>query len=183
MACSKNRFIFERQTFIITLFKEEKRLDKNQSKEIAGVSPVKPLSAIVALEEDIKMDQSRRRQIFKAQVKRSSKQEKGPGEENGGIKKEYPGSNSSCRVTLRLPKKAVGAAKRVTVAGEFNDWDRDTMPMKRLENGDFEISFALRTGRIYRFRYLIDNCRWENDWSADGYAPNPYGCDDSLLVL
>jgi hypothetical protein len=158
-------------------------LDTNQSKKIAGVSPVGPLSAIVALEEDIKMNHSRRRQVFKALDIRSSKQEKGPREESGGIKKEYLGSNSSCRVTLRLPQKAVGAAKRVTVAGEFNDWDKDRMPMKRLGNGDFEISFALRTGRVYRFRYLIDDCRWENDWSADGYAPNPYGCDDSLLVL
>ena len=30
---------------------------------------------------------------------------------------------------------------------------------------------VIATGRTYRFRYLIDNERWENDWAADSYAP------------
>jgi 1,4-alpha-glucan branching enzyme len=57
------------------------------------------------------------------------------------------------------------------------------MPMKMLRNGNFEIILELPAGREYRYRYLIDGCRWENDWCADNYSPNPYGCDDSVLIL
>ena len=41
----------------------------------------------------------------------------------------------------------------------------------------------IATGRTYRFRYLIDNERWQNDWAADSYAPNEFGGDDSVLDL
>ncbi len=34
-----------------------------------------------------------------------------------------------------------------------------------------------------RFRYLLDGERWENDWAADGYVPNPFGSEDSLLEV
>jgi hypothetical protein len=166
----------------LTPFKEGKRLDKNQSAKTAVVSPVKPLSAIVALEEDIKMNQSRRRLITKTQTKRGSDQKR-PKEDNRGIKKEYFGSDSSCRVTFRLPKEAVGAAGGVVVVGDFNDWDKKATPMKRLRSGDFEITIALGAGKEYRFRYLIDGSRWENDWCADNYYPNSYGCDDSVLII
>ena len=42
---------------------------------------------------------------------------------------------------------------------------------------------VIPTGRTYRFRYLIDNERWQNDWAADSYAPNEFGGDDSVLDL
>jgi hypothetical protein len=41
----------------------------------------------------------------------------------------------------------------------------------------------LETGREYRFKYLIDGKRWENDWHADRYEPNIYGTDDSVVVI
>jgi hypothetical protein len=42
---------------------------------------------------------------------------------------------------------------------------------------------ALEPGRSYRYRYLIDGEYWENAWKADGYVPNPYGSDDSVIVV
>jgi macrodomain Ter protein organizer (MatP/YcbG family) len=157
-------------------------LDKNESKKAVLASPEKPLSAVVALEEDIRMNQSRMRQRIRAQVKRSFDQKR-PKEDNKGINKEYFGADSYCRVTLRLPKEAVGDADGVAVVGDFNNWDKEAMPMKRHRSGDFEITIALPAGREYRFRYLIDGSRWENDWCADSYYPNSYGCDDSVLII
>jgi hypothetical protein len=40
-----------------------------------------------------------------------------------------------------------------------------------------------QTGHPYRFRYLLDESRWENDWKADRYEPNPFGSDDSIVDL
>jgi hypothetical protein len=28
---------------------------------------------------------------------------------------------------------------------------------------------------------LLDGERWENDWAADGYAPNNFGTEDSVV--
>ncbi len=80
-------------------------------------------------------------------------------------------------VTLRVPAEA--AAKSVDVVGEFTDWRM--VAMQTDADGSMFATFDLRVGRAYRFRYLIDGERWENDWAADSYVPNDYGGDDSVV--
>jgi 1,4-alpha-glucan branching enzyme len=65
--------------------------------------------------------------------------------------------------------------------GEFNEWSRVATPMKRRRNGDFYVLLELEKGRPYRFRYVVDDCKFENDWNADRYEPNPYGSEDSVI--
>jgi 1,4-alpha-glucan branching enzyme len=55
--------------------------------------------------------------------------------------------------------------------------------MKRRKDGSFTLTLSLQAGREYRYRYLLDGERWENDWAADGYTPNPFGSDDSLVRI
>jgi hypothetical protein len=98
-----------------------------------------------------------------------------------GIRKEYPKSHKMCRATFRLPREAAPKARKVTIVGDFNDWDKETTLLKKLENGDFTITLELDLGKEYRFRYLIDGNRWENDWCADKYVKNPYGVEDSVV--
>ena len=45
------------------------------------------------------------------------------------------------------------------------------------------MTVGLDAGRAYRFRYLLDGQRWENDWAADAYQPNDFGGDDSVVDL
>jgi 1,4-alpha-glucan branching enzyme len=80
-------------------------------------------------------------------------------------------------VTLRVP--AESAAKSVDVVGEFTDWRM--VAMQPDVDGSMFATFDLAVGRTYRFRYLIDGERWENDWAADSYVPNDYGGDDSVV--
>jgi len=100
-----------------------------------------------------------------------------------GIKKQYLKTRPVCRVTFRLPKEAAPDARKVSIVGDFNNWDKGGAVMKRLKNGDFTITMELETGREYCYRYLIDATKWENDWWADRYRPNPFGCDDSVVIL
>ncbi len=100
-----------------------------------------------------------------------------------GLKKQYVKSNLSCKVTFRLPKEAVRSAKAVTLVGDFNNWDLTETKMQRLPNGDFKATLELSRDREYKFKYLIDYSRWENDWSADKYIPNEYGSDDSVVIV
>ena len=102
---------------------------------------------------------------------------------DNGIKKQYLKSKAACRVTFRLPKEASAGARNVMVVGEFNDWDRDAAPMKKLGSGDFTATLELQAGKDYRFRYLVDGAHWENDWHADRYEPSPYGGDNSVVVV
>jgi hypothetical protein len=124
----------------------------------------------------------------KAPAARSSAAASSPGAakkeaEPHGIKKEYSQSRATCKVTFKLPAAAAPAAKKVTVVGDFNGWNKETTSLKKQENGDFAVTLDLHAGREYRFRYLIDGKRWENDWRADKYVMSPYGGDDSVVCL
>lgn len=95
------------------------------------------------------------------------------------LKKNYSKSRRSCRVTFDLPPEA--KVKRVALCGEFNDWSSTANTMKLRKDGRFSTTISLPAGRAYRFRYLLDETRWENDWAADGYVPNSFGTEDSLV--
>ena len=101
---------------------------------------------------------------------------------DNGIKKRYLKSRAACKVTFRLPKDSFENAYRVSIVGDFNDWDNSATLMKKLGNGDFSVTLDLERDREFRFRYLIDNTQWENDWQADKYIPNPFGDEDSVVI-
>jgi 1,4-alpha-glucan branching enzyme len=85
-------------------------------------------------------------------------------------------------VTFRLPHTT--NADRVSVVGEFNDWDSTATPMRHSRcDADWIASVVLKAGQRYRFRYLLDGKRWFNDWYADDYEDNIYGSSDSVVDL
>ena len=118
-----------------------------------------------------------------SQGKRSVVKQTGTKKTLAGIQKSYLKNKPACRVTLRLPCAAAPEAKTVYVLGDFNEWKLYATPMKRLKNGDFSTTLELATGREYRFRYLIDEDRWENDWNADRYEKSPFGDSDNSVVV
>jgi 1,4-alpha-glucan branching enzyme len=97
------------------------------------------------------------------------------------FKKTFNKSGKTCRVTFALPDEV--GAKKVHLCGEFNGWDEKSHPMKRRKDGRFSTTLTLETGRDYRFRYLLDGKRWENDWQADAYVPNTFGSEDSVIQV
>lgn len=104
-------------------------------------------------------------------------------ENNNVIKKEYLKSAPICNVTFTLPREAVQDARKVTLVGDFNNWSKSATPMKRLKTGDFRLKVKLARKRHYKFRYLVDSKRWENDWNADNYVANSFGDDDSVVIV
>ena len=55
--------------------------------------------------------------------------------------------------------------------------------MKRRKDGSFTITISLKPGQQYRYRFLLDGERWENDWAAEAYVPNEYGSEDSVVNI
>lgn len=97
------------------------------------------------------------------------------------IKKIYSKKLKSCRVLFKLPPEI--NAHTACICGEFNAWDFTSLPMKHGKDGGFTLIISLKPGHSYRFRYLLDGTRWENDWTADTYVPNPFGDDDSVVQV
>ena len=77
-------------------------------------------------------------------------------------------------------KFRTGSAKRVCLAGDFNNWNEESHPMQKI--GDtWQVNLHLPPGE-YRFKYLVDGF-WHNDLEAHKYAPNAWGSDDSVVVV
>jgi 1,4-alpha-glucan branching enzyme len=95
------------------------------------------------------------------------------------VLEKVPETDGTTRVTFRLPPSVHAA--RVMVCGEFNDWDETRHAMERADDGGFSMTIRVPSGRRYRFRYLMDGHRWENDWAADDYVPNDFGGQDSVV--
>jgi len=98
------------------------------------------------------------------------------------IKREPGPSDDLVAVTFELPGTIW--AESVDLVGDFNDWGRNPLPMQRGRSDDlWRITVNLRRGREYQFRYHVNGSEWYNDWDADRHVPNPYGGDNSVLVL
>jgi 1,4-alpha-glucan branching enzyme len=96
------------------------------------------------------------------------------------MKKSYTQTGNSCRVTFEVPAEV--GAETASVAGEFNDWDKEAHPLKKRKDGRFSRTIYLDAGQEYRFRYWINGERWENDWDPDKYVANEFGSEDSVVV-
>jgi 1,4-alpha-glucan branching enzyme len=95
------------------------------------------------------------------------------------VLKKGPVVDGKREVTFELPGAVSGNS--VHLCGEFNDWSESSLPLHKNASDNFEVTIFVESGRRYRYRYLIDNARWENDWMADDYVTNEYGGEDSAL--
>ncbi len=96
------------------------------------------------------------------------------------IRYEPGKGDGQVKVTFAIPADRTDG--RVSVVGDFNDWDPDATPLAR--RGDtLRASVLLDGGRRYAFRYLADGGRWFNDDEADDYQGNDFGGSDSVVDL
>jgi 1,4-alpha-glucan branching enzyme len=98
------------------------------------------------------------------------------------IKKQYTKSKSLCKVTFSLTKEQASSAGSVNLTGDFNDWDTESLPMKKSKNGEFTLSIELEAGREYHFKYLIDGKDWLNELEADRHVQNVFKSENSVIV-
>jgi 1,4-alpha-glucan branching enzyme len=89
--------------------------------------------------------------------------------------------NGTASVTFTIGPEVGG--HQAAVCGDWNDWHAKRDLMEPAAGGGFTLTLALPRGQTYRFRYLLDGERWENDWAADAYVPNGFGGDDGVVDL
>ena len=63
------------------------------------------------------------------------------------ITKKFLKSKPVCKVTFKLAKGQVNGAETVNVVGDFNAWDEQASPMKKLKAGGFSTTLELEQGK------------------------------------
>lgn len=73
-------------------------------------------------------------------------------------------------------------AKVVQLAGDFNNWEPDKTPMRRIsDNGRWSVELPLVEGK-YRYRYVVDG-RWQQDPYNEEVECNQFGEYNSVVKV
>ena len=84
--------------------------------------------------------------------------------------------------TKKVPFEFVAPdAQKVVLAGDFNNWDRKTSPMKKDKKGVWKATVSLKPGR-YEYRFLVDG-NWVNDPACCDCVPNEFGSQNCVKIV
>lgn len=72
-------------------------------------------------------------------------------------------------------------AKKVSVAGTFNNWDAKKLTAKKDLRGNWVISLSLKPGR-YEYKYVVDGS-WITDPSNTLAVGNSFGSANSVVEV
>jgi len=64
-------------------------------------------------------------------------------------------------------------AKSVKLAGDFNNWDSQSLFPKKDKKGFWKVRLALTPGS-YQYKFLVDG-QWQNDPGCSSCVPNSFG--------
>ena len=70
-------------------------------------------------------------------------------------------------------------AKQVFVAGDFNNWNTSSHPMKKTGNGSWNKTLLLRKGS-YEYKFLVDD-QWEIDPNNERECENCFGSHNNVV--
>ncbi len=71
--------------------------------------------------------------------------------------------------------------KSVFLAGEFNHWDTQTLPMKKDRSGIWRVKVELPAGR-HEYKLFADNA-WVEDLPNAERIPNPFGTQNFVIGI
>jgi 1,4-alpha-glucan branching enzyme len=72
-------------------------------------------------------------------------------------------------------------AEEVFIAGDFNQWNPRSTPLRKDTNGDWRASLLLRPGP-HEYRLVVDG-EWRNDPRAVRSVANPFGSLNSVVQV
>jgi 1,4-alpha-glucan branching enzyme len=73
-------------------------------------------------------------------------------------------------------------AKKVTLGGDFNNWDYKRTPLQRnTKDRTWEKELTLAPGR-YEYKFMVDG-NWVNDPSNNNRVRNSFGTENSVIEI
>lgn len=73
-------------------------------------------------------------------------------------------------------------ARSAAVAGTFNEWSPEGLPMMRNASGTWSVTLPLPVGE-HRYQFVIDGGRWQPDPSAHAEVDDGFGGRNSVIVV
>lgn len=96
------------------------------------------------------------------------------------LKREPIKNSKQVKVTFVIPHHA--DQPKVSVVGDFNNWDSTATPLVKRGNNTRSASITVDANQRYLFRYYSADNQWFNDDAADGYEPSEHGSENSILL-
>lgn len=89
------------------------------------------------------------------------------------------------KVTFTLSAEIISGATGGVVLGEFNDWDDSKgIILKKQKDGSFKATALLAPGKMYQYRYLLNDGRWVNDERAEQYVhADGYHVENCVVIV
>jgi 1,4-alpha-glucan branching enzyme len=97
-----------------------------------------------------------------------------------------PSSSVTSTSSVKTPTKVTfefyaPEARKVILAGSFNNWRTNEASLIRDKSGRWTVSVDLPPGR-YEYRYVVDG-NWSNDQRPTERVANPFGSYNSVLEV
>ena len=73
------------------------------------------------------------------------------------------------------------AAKRVSLAGSFNNWNTKKIAAKKDSRGNWMIKLNLKPG-TYEYKFFVDGS-WLNDPNSNRSISNTFGTQNSIIEI
>ena len=73
------------------------------------------------------------------------------------------------------------AARQVSLAGDFNNWDPKAMPMRKGADGVWHLNVTLTPGR-HEYRFYADGV-WQDDPAAQQRTANGMGSENCVKTV
>jgi len=73
-------------------------------------------------------------------------------------------------------------ARAVAVAGSFNGWRPEALPMRRGTDGTWSVTVPLALGE-YHYQFVVDGVRWVSDPTAHALEDDGFGGSNSVIVV
>jgi 1,4-alpha-glucan branching enzyme len=83
-------------------------------------------------------------------------------------------------ITFEIPGSVW--ADQIHLVGDFNSWDRESLPFRFTRQDTWQVELELEQGREYHFRYLVDGAHWRSDRHADRHVVGADGASDSVVI-
>lgn len=74
------------------------------------------------------------------------------------------------------------SASRVTIVGDFNDWDPEASPLQQMGKGVWTITIPLAPGR-YQYTFVVDGTSWVVDPGAPRTLEDDFGQPNSIITV
>jgi 1,4-alpha-glucan branching enzyme len=91
-------------------------------------------------------------------------------------KSKTSGSQQEVEFALFAPD-----ARTVFLAGSFNNWDTNALPMKKAKNGTWKAKIKLAPGR-YEYKYFVDS-NWVQEMPGASLVPNCFGTSNCVIGI